>query len=241
MASVGGVLGPRKTIEETLESTETETHRLRRGPRRAGHPRAGGRRHHRRWDLRPRGRGRGHEGPPGDLALLRPRGGRLRARGAVLRGVRRARAGRRQRLHVLLRHAGPAHRVHHRLGPRPRVHARRVGGGGRLRRLPELAAGPALRRDDSRLGGRPAGGRRDRQRLRDRDRAARRVHPRPGHPHHRPHDDAARRAHARRPAARRRGGLDRGRHGELATAGDPSGSSARWRSSPSCTSPSRSC
>jgi APA family basic amino acid/polyamine antiporter len=30
MASVGGVLGPRKTIEETLESTEIETHRLRR-------------------------------------------------------------------------------------------------------------------------------------------------------------------------------------------------------------------
>src|SRR3954468_8987021 len=30
MASVGGVLGPRKTIEETLASTEIETHRLRR-------------------------------------------------------------------------------------------------------------------------------------------------------------------------------------------------------------------
>jgi basic amino acid/polyamine antiporter, APA family len=30
MASVGGVLGPRKTIEETLDATEVETHRLRR-------------------------------------------------------------------------------------------------------------------------------------------------------------------------------------------------------------------
>ena len=53
MASVGALLGPRKTIEETLESAESETHRLRKdlcgGPKvtvahvtsRDQHPRSG--------------------------------------------------------------------------------------------------------------------------------------------------------------------------------------------------------
>ena len=63
-----------------------------------------------------------------------------------------------QRVHLRLRDAGRAGRVDHRLGPDPRV--RRVGGGGRRRlgRLPEVAAGLAVRHHapGRRSPGRPA-------------------------------------------------------------------------------------
>ena len=58
-------------------------------------------------------------------ALVRRRRHRLRPGRALLRGVRLDRAGRRQRLHVLLRHPRRARRLDHRLGPHPRAGARR--------------------------------------------------------------------------------------------------------------------
>ena len=68
----------------------------------------------------------------GARALVRRRRLRLRARRALLRGVRRDGAGRRQRLHVRVRDARRALRVDHRLGPRARVRRRVQHGRARL-------------------------------------------------------------------------------------------------------------
>ena len=62
---------------------------------------------------------------PGARALLRHRRHRLRLRGALLRRVRLHDPGGRQRLHLRLRHAGRVRRLDHRLGPDPRIRARR--------------------------------------------------------------------------------------------------------------------
>ena len=61
-----------------------------------------------------------------DLARLRSRRHRVRPRRALLRRVRLDRAGRGQRLHVLLRHVRRVRRLDHRLGPHPGVRARRA-------------------------------------------------------------------------------------------------------------------
>ncbi|CAA9260546.1 MAG: Uncharacterized amino acid permease, GabP family, partial [uncultured Actinomycetospora sp.] len=91
---------------------------------------------HRRRHLHDhRTRRRGHH-RPGHRDLVRHRGDRLRVRGPVLRRVRLDGAGGRQRLHVLLRDLRRVHRLDHRLGPHPRVRARRGRG------LEELGAVP---------------------------------------------------------------------------------------------------
>ena len=78
---------------------------------------------------------------PAVALVLRRRRRRLRAGRPVLRGVRLHGAGRRIRVHLLLRLARRAARLDHRLGPGPGTRARRGGGGRRLVGLHPLAAG----------------------------------------------------------------------------------------------------
>ena len=68
----------------------------------------------------------------GDLALVRADGHRVQLRGAVLRGAGLDDPRRRQRLHLLLRHAGRDLRLDHRLGPDPGVRRLQHGRGGGL-------------------------------------------------------------------------------------------------------------
>ena len=113
-------------------------------PARARH-----RRHHRCRHLRADGTRRGGERRAGDRPLVHPRRHRLRVRGAMLRrdGLHRSDLG--QRLHVRVCDDGRAHRLDHRLGPHPRVCARRHHRRDRLvglcRELPERYRHPPAR------------------------------------------------------------------------------------------------
>ena len=109
------------------------------GLRRVGGDRRGHLHHHRVHG--------GQHHRPGDLDLVRHRRDRLRAGRAVLRRVRLDRAGRGQRLHVLLRDVRRVRRLDHRLGPDPGVRGRR---GRRGQGLVELSGhGVRLRRRHS--------------------------------------------------------------------------------------------
>src|SRR4028118_1124055 len=144
-AGANAFFGPRKTIDETLASTELETHKLRRN---LG-----------TFDVIVLGIGAmvgagifvltgqaaaTEAGPSitlsfalagvvcalaalcyAELAAAAPAAGA--AHPSPPRRAGGDGAGRRQRLHLHVRDARPAHRVHHRLGPRARVHDRRVG------------------------------------------------------------------------------------------------------------------
>ena len=110
---------------------------------------------------------------PVDHRLLRARGRHVPVLGLLLRRAGLVDPGLGQRVHLRLRDAGRARRVDHRLGPDPRV--RRGGGRGRRRlgRLPEVAAGLALRHHHPGVDRRAARRRRHRQPARRLPRARR--------------------------------------------------------------------
>ena len=114
-----------KSVEQSIAETDEPEHQAQEEPRRPRPDRLRGRRHHRRRHLRPHRHRRRHQLRARDRALLRHRRRRVRARRALLRRVRLDGAGRRQRLHVQLRHLRRAGRLDHRLGPGARVHHRR--------------------------------------------------------------------------------------------------------------------
>ena len=125
--------------------TSRRHHRRRRGPcagqdSRSGQPHcARDRLHHRRRHLRShRHRGGALRGA-GHHAVLRDRRHSLRLCRPLLRRACRAAAGRRQHLHLYLRHARRDFCLDHRLGPHPRIRHGRLDRGGRLVGLHRLA------------------------------------------------------------------------------------------------------
>ena len=204
----------RKPAEQLVRR---DRRRRRPAPRgRRGQPhRDGPGRHHRHRHLRDHRRGDQPLGP-GDRPVLRARRRHLRLQRAVLLRAGLDDPGLRLGLHVLLRHARRARRLDHRLGPDPRV--RRLGrrGGGRLGRLPAVAAGLAVRHQPARRDRRPARRRRHVQPARRLPRARGDGAAVRRRARERAHQHRDRRVQARRPGAvhrprRLRAALPRGR------------------------------
>ena len=134
-----------KPIEQIQSEQLGEDHGQRPAARARTEPAHHARRrcHHRHRHLRPdRPGGRG-ECRTGDRAVDGPRRADERPGGAVLFRVRVERAGRGLGLHVCLCDARRVRRLDHRLGPHPRVRARRGHGRRRLVRQSRDAARPA--------------------------------------------------------------------------------------------------
>ena len=157
-------------------------HRRRRGPRprqdarSRQHHGARNRLHHRRRDLRSdRHRGGALRGS-GHHAVVRDRRHSLRFRRPLLRRTRSPDAGRRQHLHLYLRHARRDFCLDYRLGPHPRIRHGRLDRGGRLVGLSPRCC--AISASPSRPNMRPRHGRRSRCRTEPWSRASSTSRPR---------------------------------------------------------------
>ena len=150
------------TTSSSRDATGDPEHGLKRSRRGPRPHRAGHRRGHRHRHLRHHRRGHRRRRPV-DHHLLRPGGRHVPVLGLLLRRAGLVDPGLGQRLHLRLRDARRARRVDHRLGPDPRVRRRGGRGGRRLGRLPEVAAGLALRHHHPGVDRRAARRRRDGQ------------------------------------------------------------------------------